>query len=65
MYMYIYMYVYICMYMYVYVCICICMYETYINHPLSFSDISFFQQKSATLVISTNTDIDWILIHNC
>ena len=43
-------------------------FKTYINHvahPLSFADISIFRQKSATLVISRNTDIGCILIHSC
>ena len=40
--------------------------KSYINHvtPLEFVDISIFYWKSATFVISRNTDIDCNLVHN-
>ena len=34
------------------------------THPLRSADISIFHWKSTTFVISRNTDIDTILIHN-
>ena len=34
------------------------------KHPLSSADISIFHKKPAIFVISRNTDIDCILIHN-
>ena len=34
------------------------------THPLRSTDISIFHWKSETFVISRNTDIDTILIHN-
>ena len=35
-----------------------------VTHPLSSADIAFFHWKYAGFVISRNTDIDCILIHN-
>ena len=36
----------------------------HLTHPLSSADISIFHQKSAFFIISRNTNIDCILIHN-
>ena len=33
-------------------------------HPLSSAGITIFPRKSATLLISRNTDLDWILVHH-
>ena len=41
--------------------------QKYINHvtdPFNSADIGIFHRKSANLVISRNTDIDCILMHN-
>ena len=39
-------------------------YINHVTHPLSSADISIFHRKSANFVISRNTDIGCILIHN-
>ena len=36
----------------------------YMTHPLSSAGISIFYQKSGTFVVSRNTIIDCIIIHN-
>ena len=39
-------------------------YKNHVTHTLRSADISIFHQKSATFVISRNSDRDCILIHN-
>ena len=39
-------------------------YMDHVTHPLNSADISIFHRKSANFVISRNTDIDCILLHN-